>query len=403
MRLSSPYDRLLIPIYVPSFLMAISNQAMILLLPLYALQVLDSPAYAALVVGFRGLGILVFDVPAVMLAGRFGDKALLLGGLITHVLVMLALAVAAADWLLPLLAIPLGGSMAAWFLGRQSYITDSCAPDERGRAIAVMAGINRSGFFIGPVAGGFIVGLYGYPVAFVAGAVFALLAAVIVVGYTANIRPEQTAKATVLAVIGNTLRGNRRLFATAGFAALTIQLMRATQQLLVPLFGIMAGLDVATIGFIYSLCAALDMSLFYPVGVIMDRWGRKWTGVPAMLVFVLGLTLLPFSQGFYSLLGAGLVLAFANGLSTGIVMILGMDMAPADQRSQFLGVWRLLGDLGVVSGPLIAGVLVNIATLGTASFAVAGLGLLGAGSFLFLVPETLHFSRRRDSVSRSPG
>ena len=122
-----------------------------------------------------------------------------------------------------------------------------------------------------------------------------------------------------------------------------------------------------------------------------------------MLVFVLGLTLLPFSQGFYSLLGAGLVLAFANGLSTGIVMILGMDMAPADRRSQFLGVWRLFGDLGVVSGPLIAGVLVNIATLGTASFAVAGLALLGAGSFLFLVPETLHYSRRRDSVPRSPG
>ena len=85
--------------------------------------------------------------------------------------------------------------------------------------------------------------------------------------------------------------------------------------------GIIAWLYVATIGFIYSVCAALALSLFYPVGVIMDRWGRKWTGVPAMLGFVLGLTLLPFSQGFYSLLGAGLVLAFANGLSTGIVMI----------------------------------------------------------------------------------
>jgi len=402
MRLPSPYDRLLVPIYVPSFLMAVSNQAMILLLPLYALQVLDSPAYAALVVGFRGLGILVFDVPAGMLAGRFGDKALLLGALITHVLAMFALAVASNDWLLPLLAIPLGGSMAAWLLGRQSYITDSCAPAERGRAIAVMAGINRVGFFIGPVAGGFLVGLFGYPVAFVAGAVFALLAAVIVVGYTDNIRPAQTAKSTVLAVIGRTLGGNRRLFATAGFAALTIQLMRSTQQLLVPLFGIMAGLDVATIGFIYSLCSAVDMSLFYPVGVIMDRWGRKWTGVPSMLVFVLGLVLLPFSQGFYSLLGAGLVLALANGLSTGIVMILGMDMAPADQRSQFIGVWRLLGDVGVVGGPLIAGVLVNIATLATASFAVAGLGLLGAGSLLFLVPETLHYSRRHDFVSRFP-
>jgi len=373
--------------------MAISNQAMILLLPLYALQVLDSPAYAALVVGFRGLGVLFFDVPAGMLASRFGDKAVLLGGLLTHVLVMIALSIASAEWLVPLLAIPLGGSMAAWFLGRQSYITDSSPVHERGRAIAVMAGINRSGFFIGPVAGGLVAELFGYSAAFIAGAAFALVAAVIVLMFTHNIRPKQASNATVLAVIGRTLGSNRRLFATAGFVALTIQLMRATQQLLVPLFGTFVGLDVATIGFIFSLCAALDMSLFYPVGVVMDRWGRKWTGVPSMLVFVLGLLLLPLAQGFYSLLGAGLVLAFANGLSTGIVMIIGMDMAPSEQRGQFLGVWRLLGDLGVVSGPLLAGVLVNIATLGTASVVVAALGLVGAGTFIYLVPETRHYAQ----------
>ena len=307
MRLPSPYDRLLIPIYVPSFLMAISNQAMMLLLPLYALHALDSPAFAALVVGCRGLGILIFDVPAGMLAGRFGDKAVLLGGLFTHALVMLALAIVSEQWLLPLLAIPLGGGMAAWFLGRQSYITDTCVAAERGRAIAVTAGVNRSGAFIGPVVGGLAVEVFGYPAAFAAGAILTLVAAVIVVGFTHNIRPKQAPKKTVLAVIGRILKSNRRQFATAGFAALTIQLMRATQQLLVPLFGTLAGLEVAAIGFIYSMCAALDMSLFYPVGVVMDRWGRKWTGVPSMLVFVLGLTLLPFAQGFYSLLAAGLV------------------------------------------------------------------------------------------------
>ena len=67
-----------------------------------------------------------------------------------------------------------------------------------------------------------------------------------------------------------------------------------------------------TIGLVYSLSAAIDMSLFYPVGVVMDRWGRKWTGVPSIVVFVVGLILLPFSQGFYTLLLAGLVLGLAN-------------------------------------------------------------------------------------------
>jgi len=373
--------------------MALSNQAMTLLLPLYALQVLDSPAYAALVVGFRGLGILLFDVPAGILVARFGDKAVLLGALVTHAAVMLVLAVASVEWLVPIAAIPLGSSMAAWFLGRQSYITDSSSAHERGRAIAVMAGINRSGFFIGPVAGGFAANLYGYPIAFSIGAILALVAAIIVFVSTRNVPRKKVPKETVFAVIGKILSSNSRLFATAGFVALTIQLMRATQQLLVPLFGTFVGLDVATIGLVVSLCAALDMSLFYPVGIVMDRWGRKWTGIPSMLVFVLGLLLLPFAQDFYSLLGAGLVLGLGNGLSTGIVMIIGMDIAPTDKRGEFLGVWRLLGDVGTVTGPLLAGVLVNIATLGVASVVVAVLGLLGVGTFSFFVPETRHYSR----------
>ena len=115
-----------------------------------------------------------------------------------------------------------------------------------------------------------------------------------------------------------------------------------------------------------------------------------------MLVFVVGLILLPIADSFYGLLGAGLVLALANGLSTGIVMIIGMDMAPPEHRGQFLGVWRLLGDLGVVSGPLLAGLMVNIATLAAASFTAATLGFFGAAAFLFLVPET------RDHVHDTP-
>ena len=240
--------------------MALSNQAMTLLLPLYALQVLDSPAYAALVVGFRGLGILLFDVPAGILVARFGDKAVLLGALVTHAAVMLVLAVASVEWLVPIAAIPLGSSMAAWFLGLQSYITDSSSAHERGRAIAVMAGINRSGFFIGPVAGGFAANLYGYPIAFSIGAILALVAAIIVFVSTRNVPRKKVPKETVFAVIGKILSSNTRLFATDGFVALTIQLMRATQQLLVPLFGTFVGLDVATIGLVVSLCAATDFA-----------------------------------------------------------------------------------------------------------------------------------------------
>src|SRR5690606_10704441 len=151
------------------------------------------------------------------------------------------------------------------------------------------------------------------------------------------------------------------------------------RQLLVPLVGVSIGLDVASIGLLYSLSAAVDMSLFYFIGVLVDRRGRKWSAVPCMLLFALGLALLPLATGFASLLGVVLLLGLANGLGTGIVMILGSDFASASgQRGEFLGVWRLIGDVGMSGAPMLAGALLQLSGLALASTAAAGIGFAGA-------------------------
>ena len=98
--------------------------------------------------------------------------------------------------------------------------------------------------------------------------------------------------------------------------------------------------------------------------------------------------LLPLADGFAGLIVAALVLGLANGISTGIVMVMGMDLAPTANRNHFLGVWRLIGDVGGVGGPLVAGALAGAASLGVASFAVAGIGVAGLLLFIAAVPET---------------
>ena len=392
MSLKPPYDRLLAPIYVPSFLMALSAQAMLILLPLYVLELGGAPAFAALIMGLHGIGILVFDVPAGMLAARFGDKPLMLVGLVSILTGTVALSVVSGLWMLAAFAILIGAGSTAWVLGRLSYITDFCPSAERGRAIAVMAGVNRMGGFIGPVAGGIVAEFFGYPAAFFAAAISAAAALILVFFSARNSTLSHDGHGVNLSTTGRIIRDHAGVFATAGFSSLTLQLMRATRNLLIPLFGVAVGLDAVAVGAIFSFGAAVDMSLFYPVGVVVDRWGRKWTGVPSMVLFAIGLSILPLAQGFYSLLGATLLLGFANGVSTGIVMIIGSDLAPSDQRGQFLGVWRLVSDVGWAGGPLLASVLVEIASLAAASFVVSATGIVGAFVLLFLVPETLHSS-----------
>ena len=400
MRLPPPYDRFWATVYLPSFLQAISQQAIAVLVPLYVLELGGSPAFAALVVGMRGIGVLLFDVPAGMLVNRFGDKPVLLGGLAAVLLSLLTMAVAPNLWIVALTSLPLGAGSAAWILGRQSYITDSSTPKELGRAIAAMAGLQRVGGFVGPAAGGMIAAAWGYPAAFVAGAGCAVLAAILVLLYTEHLPPKGTADGFGFAGTAQIVVEHARVFATAGIAGFSMQLMRASRQLLIPLMGEFVGLDAAAIGFIYSLSAAVDMSLFYPVGVVVDRWGRKWIAVPAMVLFTLGFAVLPFVQGYYSLLAASMLLGLANGVSTGIIMIMGSDLAPDQQQGTFLGVWRLIGDLGMSGGPLALGVLVDVASLAAASGAVAIAGAIGVVLVSFFVPETLP---RSLDVPTTPG
>jgi MFS family permease len=168
-----------------------------------------------------------------------------------------------------------------------------------------------------------------------------------------------------------------------------LQLMRATRQLLIPLFGQAVGLDVAVIGAIYSLSAAIDMCLFYPVGVLVDRRGRRWSAIPAMVLFAIGLALLPLADSPATLTAIALLLGFANGCGTGIVMIMGADLSRrATNRGAFLSVWRVMGDTGTCAAPLLTGFVINVAGLAAASAAVAGLGFAGAAIMILLVAET---------------
>jgi MFS family permease len=388
--LAPPYGRLLMPVYVPTFLNSTSQMALLILLPLYALDAGYGPAFAATIVGLRGVGILLFDIPAGVLVARFGEKVILLTGLALILVGNVLLAAETHPWLLMFAALLLGAGISAWMIGRQSYIADTCAPKEVGRAIAVMAGLQRAGMFVGPAAGGLLAAHAGYPVTFIVGAGIALVAGLLVLAFTQNVRPTDTAAEAGFSGTLAVLRSHGKVFATAGIASFSLQLMRAARELLVPLFGAAVGLNAAQIGIIYSFSSAIDMSLFYPVGIWIDRYGRKWSAVSSTFTFAIALALLPWVVGYFSLLAVGLLLGLANGLGTGIVMVMGADISrETEHRGQFLGVWRLIGDVGVSVAPLLTGALAGIASLAAASLCVAGLGFVGAAMMMTLVPETL--------------
>ena len=52
-----------------------------MLLPLYVLEQSAGAPFAAVLIGLRGIGMILFDIPVGILLARLGDKPVLLGGL----------------------------------------------------------------------------------------------------------------------------------------------------------------------------------------------------------------------------------------------------------------------------------------------------------------------------------
>ena len=109
-----------------------------------------------------------------------------------------------------------------------------------------------------------------------------------------------------------------------------------------PLWAESIGIDAATTAVIFGISAGVDILLFYPGGAIMDRFGRVYVAVPTTIVLGLGFMLLPLTTGATSVGLVAALMGLGNGISSGIVLTLGADASPPQNRAQFLGGWRSL-------------------------------------------------------------
>jgi MFS family permease len=284
----------------------------------------------------------------------------------------------------------MGAGWAFWQLARLAFVSEIVPAQQRGRVLSVVGGTNRIGNFVGPLIGGFVGREFGLNAIFYVQAAVGISAALVMVfSVNSSNRTRVTHSAGVFKTFRSTLKEHRRIFATAGFAVIMLQLLRQARQVFLPLWGKSIGLDIQEISIVFSISTAIDMLMFYPAGHVMDHWGRKWVAVPSLMILSLSVALIPLSHGFALLALIGLLAGFGNGIGAGIAMTLGADFAPPSTRGEFLGLWRFVGDVGTAGGPLLIGLLAGIASLGAASVVVAAFGVAGAVLLTKVVPEPL--------------
>jgi len=119
----------------------------------------------------------------------------------------------------------------------------------------------------------------------------------------------------------------------------------------------------------------------------MDHFGRLWVALPCSLMLAVSLLALPLTGTMVPLVGVCLLMGLGNGIGSGIVMTLGADAAPANARTEFLGIWRLIADIGTSTGPFVLAGLTALISLAAGIAATGAFGLVSAYIFWRALPH----------------
>jgi MFS family permease len=175
------------------------------------------------------------------------------------------------------------------------------------------------------------------------------------------------------------LRCHCRTYLRLGTGVMILSLARSSRQTILPLWCASLGFTAQSTSLVYAVSMAVDMSLFFIGGLIMDRYGRRWVAVPSLVVLGIGLASLPWAQSPTAVVVVAVILGLGNGVGSGLVMVLGSDASPDHGRTQFLSGWRLMSDTGNALGPAaISGLVWLTASLGLTALSLGAVACLGA-------------------------
>lgn len=380
----------------PTVVLGAVQGATVPMLPVVATELGAGLAQAGVVAGLMVVSQLAGSLPAGWAVDRIGERRAML----------LAAAVMATGLMISLLArsplaLAVGVSVAGlaqstFQIARQALVTVLVPLSHRARALSTLAGGNRLGMLVGPFLATGVIALSGET-----RWVFALAIALVAGGAVAVMwlpDPEEHLgprdRDLPRAGVVETVVRNRAVLVRLGTMAMTLQAMRQARYALLPLWGVSLGLDARTIALVLACAAALDFALFYPGGMIMDRWGRLWIGVPGLLGFatawfVLSGSGLVGADGVGWFVAAALGAGLANGITSGFVATIGSDVADQERPATFLSVWQLTSNAGGAASPMAISALTAWASLSVAALALGFVGVAGAAMALYFVPRHL--------------
>jgi DHA1 family multidrug resistance protein-like MFS transporter len=363
-------------------------------LPLFVQQFGGTAGAVGATVALYGLGRLLFDLPMGQLTEAMGRrKVLLIGEVITAVG---ALGCGLALNFPQLLAFRFVGGIggATVLTVGQIMVADISQRHNRGRMMGVYMSFFQLAVGIGPVVGGLVSAALGARAPFLAFGILAASAGAL--GLVAL--PETHGLANRAAGLTKRVAASevwRQLARSPGFILVGLIGFAATVVRTGGIFVVVpttayqhAHLSPAQVGLAITVANLLNLVSSSGAGALADRFGRKATIGPGVLLTCGGLALFAVQASYPLFVASALLYGLGSSLYSSPASAYAADLAPPGGNGPTMGAYRTLSDLGYVIGPLAVGYLADRVGAPSTLFIVAALLLVIVGPFLRFAPET---------------
>jgi MFS family permease len=305
-----------------------------------------------------GIGRLLADLPG----GHFADRIRA-----RRLMAVSAGGVALGSLIFGLSVVALGVYVAAFVLGISSsttnatgmtYFSNVGGAGHRGTSMAVFSAALLGGQAAGPAVAGLLSSVGGWRLSmFVATGVASAMAIVLLVAHSDQ--PSTTAPSRARLSPPGSMEGSATIslavLQSVSFAVFLT--LGAVPQTLVPLIGADdLGLSTAAIGLALGLGGLARFVGTFLGGWLSDRISRKAALVPGLIGQAAGVALLALEPSLISWLSAIVIMSLASFAVPVAATIVG-DITEPGQVGARLGRFRFVGDLGLITGPLVVSAL----------------------------------------------
>jgi MFS family permease len=341
-----------------------------------------------------GLLAMSFAGPAV---DRFGRKRAMVLGLLGGGLTLGAMSLAQSMGAWALLIAASGALMPLYRVGANSMIADLTPVEQRSGAYALMRVANNAGIAIGPAIGGFVTRV-SYTLAFYIAAATQLLFAGVVAARVRETLPERHVAPEIIARAdggyGPVLRDCRFLA-----FCITCALSIAPAALMMMLLAVYAKENYGVLenqyGFIMATNAAMVVLFQFSVTRVSQRYLPLRVMALGALLYAIGAGSVALGRGFWSFWLSMVILTCGELLLMPTAEAYAANLAPADMRGRYLGLFTMTWAIASGIGPVIGGWLNDNVAPAAIWYAGLAFGLMAMGGFLLL-------GRRRGAPAQAP-